>query len=158
MASLTKVLGATMIALRAVEAGDLTLYDTLGMHFPDAPEEKKGITIKQIMSHSAGFAPHFYLSEETDDPADALNVLLNHPLEYAPGEDVRYSCMGYITLGRLLEKLYGQPLDKLAQERVFALLGMKNTGYCPAGGNIAATEISAGSQPATWAKEMSLRQ
>ena len=143
MASLTKVLGATMIALRAVEAGDLTLYDTLGMHFPDAPEDKKGITIKQIMSHSAGFAPHFYLSEEVADPAEALNALLTHPLEYAPGEDVRYSCMGYITLGRLLEKLYGQPLDRLARERVFDPLGMKNTGYCPEGGNIAATEISA---------------
>jgi len=141
MASLTKVLAPTMLALRAVEDGDLTLYDTLGLFFDDAPEDKRGITVKQLMSHSAGFAPHFYLSEEAASSEDALTALLNHPLAYRPGSDVQYSCMGYITLGKMLEKLYGLPLDRMAQEKVFAPLGMARTGYCPAGGNIAATEI-----------------
>lgn len=141
MASLTKVLGPTMIALRAIEDGELTLYDTLGYHFGDVPEEKREITIKQLMSHSAGFEPAFWLSDEASSPEDALKVLMKHPLAYKPGEDVRYSCMGYITLGKLLEKLYGRPLDQLAEEKVFRPLGMAQTGYCPQGGNIAATEI-----------------
>jgi CubicO group peptidase (beta-lactamase class C family) len=51
--------------------------------------------------------------------------------------------MGYILLGFILEKVYGKPLDKLAKEFVFAPLGMNHTGYCPTGGNIAATEINA---------------
>ena len=142
MASLTKILAPTMIALRAIEDGDLTLYDTLGLHFGDIPRDKRDITIKQLMTHSGGFEPAFWLSNETDAPENALDVLMNHPLEYEPGTDVRYSCMGYITLGKLLEKLYGKPLDVLAKERVFEPLGMRNTGYCPEGGNIAATEIS----------------
>lgn len=141
MASLSKVLGPTMVALRALEDGDLTLYDTLGMYFDHAPEDKRDITIKQLMTHSAGFEPAFWLSEEADTPAQALDALFAHPLAYAPGTDVRYSCMGYITLGKLLEKLYGKPLDVLARERVFEPLGMKNTGYCPQGDNIAATEV-----------------
>ena len=141
MASLSKVLGPTMIALRAIEAGDLTLCDTLGMYFEDAPEDKRAITIRQLMTHSAGFEPAFWLSEEAETPEDALACLMAHPLAYAPGTDVRYSCMGYITLGKLLEKLYGQPLDVLAKERVFDPLGMIRTGYCPEGGNIAATEV-----------------
>ena len=141
MASLTKVLGPTMIALKAIENGDLTLYDTLEMHFPNVPDDKRNITIKQLMSHSAGFEPAFWLSEETDSPENALSVLLSHPLAYQPGNDVRYSCMGYITLGKLLENLYGQPLDQLAEEKVFRPLGMTQTGYLPRGGNIAATEI-----------------
>lgn len=141
MASLTKVLGTTMIALKAIEDGELTLYDTLGYHFGDVPEDKRDITIKQLMSHCAGFEPAFWLSDETVSPEEALSVLMRHPLAYKPGEDVRYSCMGYITLGKLLEKLYGMPLDRLAEERVFRPLGMKNTGYCPQGENIAATEV-----------------
>lgn len=141
MASLTKILGPTMIALRAIEDGDLTLYDTLGLHFGDVPEDKREITIKQLMSHSAGFEPAFWLSDEAQSPEDALSVLMKHPLAYRPGEDVRYSCMGYITLGKLLEKLYGQPLDRLVQEKVFGPLGMSRTGYCPKGDNIAATEV-----------------
>ena len=141
MASLSKVLGPTMIALRAVEEGDLTLYDTLGMYFENAPKDKRDITVKQLMTHSAGFEPAFWLSDEAETPEDALAALMAHPLAYAPGTDVRYSCMGYITLGKLLERLYGQPLGRLAEEKVFAPLGMTHTGYCPDGGNIAATEV-----------------
>lgn len=141
MASLSKVLGPTMVALRALEDGDLTLYDTLGMYFDGVPEDKRDITVKQLMTHSAGFEPAFWLSDEAETPEDALAALMAHPLAYAPGTDVRYSCMGYITLGKLLERLYGQPLDVLARERVFEPLGMKNTCYCPEGGNIAATEV-----------------
>lgn len=141
MASLSKVLGPTMVALRAIEEGDLTLYDTLGMYFDGVPEDKRDITIKQLMTHSAGFEPAFWLSDETEMPEGALAALMAHPLAYAPGADVRYSCMGYITLGKLLEKLYGKPLNVLAKERVFDPLGMKNTCYCPEGDNIAATEV-----------------
>ena len=141
MASLTKILGPTMIALRAIEDGDLTLYDTLDMHLGSVPDDKRNITIKQLMSHSAGFEPAFWLSEEAFSPDAALSALLAHPLAYAPGEDVRYSCMGYITLGKLLEKLYGQPLHRLAEEKVFRPLGMTRTGYLPEGNNIAATEV-----------------
>ncbi len=141
MASLSKVLGPTMVALRAIEEGDLTLYDTLEMYLDNVPEDKRGITIRQLMTHSAGFEPAFWLSEECAAPEDALDALMAHPLAYAPGTDVRYSCMGYITLGKLLEKRYGQPLDMLAAQRVFEPLGMKHTGYCPTGGNIAATEV-----------------
>jgi len=141
MASLSKVLSPTMVALRAIEQGELTLYDTLGMHLDNVPEDKRGITVRQLMTHSAGFEPAFWLSEETETPEGALDALMAHPLAYQPGTDVRYSCMGYITLGKLLEKLYGQPLDALAAERVFAPLGMTHTGYCPTGDNIAATEV-----------------
>ena len=141
MASLSKVLGPTMIALRAIEEGKLTLWDRLERFFPDCPEEKKSITIKHLMTHTAGFEPAFWLSEEAKTPEDALSALLAHPLATPVGAEVHYSCMGYITLGKVLETVYGKPLDVLAKEKVFAPLGMENTGYCPAGDNIAATEV-----------------
>lgn len=142
MASLSKIIGPTMLALRAIEEGDLTLWDTLDRFFPDCPEDKKGITIRHLMTHTAGFAPAFWLSEEADTPEDALRALLAHPLETPVGAEVHYSCMGYITLGKILETVYGKPLNELARERVFIPLGMENTCYCPENKeNIAATEV-----------------
>lgn len=142
IASLSKIIGPTMLALRAIEDGDLTLWDRLDRFFPDCPEDKAGITIRHLMTHTAGFAPVFWLGEEAASPEDALRALLAHPLDTPVGAEVHYSCMGYITLGKVLETVYGKPLDVLARQRVFKPLGMENTCYCPENKeNIAATEV-----------------
>lgn len=133
MASLSKILGPTMIALRFLEEGRFRLYDTVADFFPETPADKKDITILQLMTHTGGFPAHFFLSDYTTDPADAAKVILSHPLAQAPGGDPIYSCMGYILLGKILEKISGLPLDELAESYVFGPLGMKNTGYHPTG-------------------------
>ena len=139
MASVTKILSPTMIALRFLEEGLLRLYDCIGDFFPDAPADKRAVTILQLMTHTSGIPAHFLLSEYTDDPGDAAKVILQHPLAGTPGGDPVYSCMGYILLGRILEQVGGMPLDRLAQKYVFAPLGMAHTGYHPTG-DIAPTE------------------
>lgn len=139
MASVTKILSPTMIAFRFLEDGLLRLYDCVGDFFPDAPADKKDITILQLMTHTGGFPAHFYISGFTGDPADAAKIVLNHPLAQAPGGDPIYSCMGYILLGKILEKIGGMPLDALSQEYVFGPLGMTRSGYHPTG-DIAPTE------------------
>ena len=140
MASLSKILGPTMIALRFLEEGRFRLYDTVADSFPDAPADKKDITILQLMTHTGGFPSQFFQSDYTSDPADAARVILDHPLAQSPGGDPIYSCMGYILLGKILEKISGLPLDELAENYVFFPLGMRNTGYHPAG-NCAPTEL-----------------
>lgn len=133
MASLSKILGPTMIALRFLEEGRFRLYDTVADFFPETPADKKDITILQLMTHTGGFPAHFFLSDYTTDPAEAAKVILSHPLAQVPGGDPIYSCMGYILLGKILEKISGLPLDELAENYVFGPLGMKNTGYHPTG-------------------------
>ncbi|MFR9160318.1 MAG: serine hydrolase domain-containing protein [Ruthenibacterium lactatiformans] len=138
IASLSKIVGTTMIAFRFLEEGRLRLYDTVEQFFP-APEDKKGITVLQLMTHTSGLPAHFYLSEEADGPGDAVRAILAHPLEHAPGALPVYSCMGYILLGRILEQIGGQSIDRLAQEYVFEPLGLTHTTYRPAG-DVAPTE------------------
>ena len=58
MASVSKILGATMIALRWLEEGKLRLYDRVGA-FLDAPADKADITILQLMTHTSGIPDHF---------------------------------------------------------------------------------------------------
>ena len=143
MASVSKILSATMIAFRFLEDGLLRLCDCIGDFFPEAPADKKGITVEQLMTHTGGFAAHFYLSDHTSDPEDAADVILNQPLAQAPGGDPIYSCMGYILLGKILEQVGGGSLDVLAQKYVFSPLGMTHTTYRPTG-DIAPTESDPG--------------
>ena len=133
MASVTKILSPTMIALRFLEEGLLRLSDRVGDFFPDAPGDKKDISLLHLLTHTGGIADHFYFSDYTDDPADAVQVILNHPLEQPPGGAPIYTCLGYILLGKILEQVGGSGLDVLAQSHVFAPLGMTRTGYHPRG-------------------------
>ena len=139
LASVTKIISPTMVAFRFLEEGRLRLYDTVGDFFPEAPADKKGITLLQLMTHTSGMVAEFLLSDYTSDPSEAANVILNHPLAQSPGGDPIYSCMGYILLGKILEQLGAAPLDELAQQMVFDPLGMTRTTYRPTG-DIAPTE------------------
>ena len=142
MASLSKVLGPTMIALRALEDGEIHLTDRVGDFFPDAPQDKRDITVKMLMTHTGGFNPSFRLDKMLRDPKDAVDCILHYPLDEKPGVRPIYSCMGYILFAKMLEKRFGKPLNELARERVFTPLGMEETGYCPPEAAVcAATEV-----------------
>ena len=131
MASLSKLIGTTMVVLRLVEEGEMTLADTVSRYFPDAPEDKRGITVKQLMTHCSGITAHFNLENECGKGYDIPHAVLNYPLKYEAETKVEYTCMGYILLAKMAEVCTGKTLDKLADELVFAPLGMTRTGYCP---------------------------
>lgn len=139
MASVSKVLGPTMIALQAIEQGRLSLEERVGDFFR-APKDKENITVRMLMTHTAGFTPTFRLDREGIAPEETVDAILRHPLDTVPGEQPIYSCMGFILLAKMLELRLGQPLDQLARSMVFEPLGMSETGYCPRGGVFAATE------------------
>lgn len=133
MASCSKVMATTMIALRMIARGELDLADTLPRYFGDeVPPDKRNVTIAHLMTHTSGFNPHFLLEDATAGaPEDAVRALLREPLVSPVGAQVHYSCMGYILLGLLLERAAGARLDELARREVFEPLGMTRTGYHP---------------------------
>ena len=67
IASLSKIVGTTMIAFRFLEEGRLRLYDTVEQFFP-APEDKKGITVLQLMTHTSGLPPIFISARKRTAP------------------------------------------------------------------------------------------
>jgi len=138
--SLTRPLVTGMLTLRAMEAGKLCLNDRLDT-FLHAPEDKAGVTIAQILTHTAGFDPQLNLCAECQSAQDAAHIILEKPLICAPGEQVCYGSAGYVLLGQLLECLYHMELSELAMQEVFWPLGMQRTGYLPKDGNMAAGEM-----------------
>ena len=146
LASLSKLISTTMVALQFLEDGKLCLRDTIGMYLPSSGNFR-GVQIRHLMTHTAGISPHLPLytlcPKEDGTAADPIETILNSEPVCKIGEEVYYSCMGYITLQRILENIAGEGLDTLAKRLVFDPLGMKHTGYKPAQDNdFAATEFS----------------
>lgn len=129
MASLTKVVGTTMAALRLIDDGKLALYDTLDRFF-DRCYGKETITVRHLMTHTAGLE-HVCLWEQGITPEQAVDTILRVPPRFAPGEQTLYSCIGYILLGKILETIEGEPLDRIVKRLVFEPLGMTHSCYCP---------------------------
>lgn len=145
MASCTKILATTMVAFRFIDMGLLALYDSIS-RFVDVPEDKRGIEIRHLLTHTSGIKSHFLLEKDGRPNSEAASIILDMPLSSPTGTKVEYTCMGYILLGKIIEKIGGKPLDVLADELVFKPLGMKNTCYRPLDKgftDIAATEYSA---------------
>jgi CubicO group peptidase (beta-lactamase class C family) len=129
MGSITKGFTATAIALLQAE-GRLSLDQTLSVYFPDAPADKGGITIEQLLTHTAGLIdltnPNDYLVISRDD---FLRDLFNSPLVAAPGEKWAYSNAGYSVLAAIVEVVSGLPYEQFLRERILAPAGMPDTGY-----------------------------
>src|SRR5262249_19005422 len=51
------------------------------------------------------------------------------PLEFAPGEKMKYDNSGYFILGYIIEKISGQRYEAFLQENIFTPLKLANTGY-----------------------------
>jgi CubicO group peptidase (beta-lactamase class C family) len=141
MASLSKVIGTTMVAFHAIEQGKLCLDDTLDRFF-DNTYDKGNITIQNLLNHTSGIASHMPLYLMNITKEQAVDTILKQDFAYKTNTDVQYSCMGYIVLGKILEQVFGKPLDELAREYVFEPLHMKTACYCPTADDVAATEYA----------------
>ena len=130
LASLTKVIGTTTAIMLLYDAGKLTLDDKVHTFFPEfTGGGKEDVTIRDLLTHRGGLPAGRDLWRLAWSPADAQRLVLDTPLEYAPGTRYVYSDLGADILGFVAERVSGKKLDEFLQERVFAPLGMTETWY-----------------------------
>ncbi len=130
IASLSKLTATAMIALRFVEGGMLCIDDNIGK-FLDYTGNFSDCTVKHLMTHTSGLTAGLPLFSMQHKNNDVLFTILDSDRCCKAGEEVIYSCMGYIVLQRILENISGKNLSQLAYEFVFSPLGMKNACYNP---------------------------
>lgn len=128
MASCTKVISTTTLALQLMEQGCFSLSTPLQTILPDFSHPE--VTIEQIMTHTSGICPDDKGYRTCHTKQEMWDFFKNKPLEFTPGTKVLYSDFGYIALGFVIEKFAG-PLDQLAARNIFTPLDMKDTGYQP---------------------------
>ena len=130
LASLTKVIGTTTAIMLLYDAGKLTLDDKVHTFFPEfTGGDKDLVTIRDLLTHRGGLPAGRDLWRLAWSPADAQRLVLDTPLEYAPGTRYIYSDLGADILGFIAERVSGKKLDEYLQERVFTPLGMTETWY-----------------------------
>jgi CubicO group peptidase (beta-lactamase class C family) len=124
--SVGKQFTATAVMM-LVEEGKIALEDSLTKYFPDAPAAWKPVTVRELLSHTAGFTDYpkdFDLRKDyTED--QLLKIVQGIPLAYTPGTKWSYSNLGYLTLGILIHKVTGDFYGDFLQQRIFRPLDMQ---------------------------------
>jgi uncharacterized protein YbbC (DUF1343 family)/CubicO group peptidase (beta-lactamase class C family) len=132
VASLTKVVATTTSIMILVERGKVRLSDPVSLYIPELKGEgRERITIEQLLTHVSGYAPDFDLRERWTGYDEAIKRLIREPLRNPPGTRFTYSDIGFITLGEVVARVSGMPLDRFAQKNIFGPLHMVNTGFRP---------------------------
>ena len=152
IASMTKAITATA-AMQFVEKGKLSLerpasevvpelaavkvlegFDAGGKPRLRAP--KRPITLRHLLTHTAGFAYEIWASEivqyqaATGTPGitTCTNAALTTPLLFDPGDRWAYG-INLDWVGKMVEAVSGQKLDRYFQENIFGPLGMTDTSF-----------------------------
>jgi serine-type D-Ala-D-Ala carboxypeptidase len=144
LASLTKVVGTTSALLHLVGNGLVALDTPVVRYLPEwtVPGAQR-VTVRHLLTHSAGLPAWRALYKETDTPSDAWRHVLATPLETIPGARFLYSDLGFMLLGQLVERVSGTALADFDVQRIFLPAGMRETRYLPPSswrGRIAPTE------------------
>jgi CubicO group peptidase (beta-lactamase class C family) len=126
--SVGKQFTATAVMM-LVEENKIGLEDPLTKFFPDAPAAWKQVTVRELLSHTAGFTDYpknfNFRKDYTED--EVLKIIEGIPLAYPPGTKWSYSNLGYATLGILIHKVTGKFYGDFLQERIFKPLDMSTT-------------------------------
>jgi beta-N-acetylhexosaminidase len=113
LASLTKVIATATMAMRAVDAGRLSL-DARVADFLSGwrGADRDAVTIADLLEHASGLTAYLPFFRDHQGRADFERAIGTLPLEYAPGTQSIYSDLGFMLLGFILEDL-GFPLDQI---------------------------------------------
>ena len=132
MASLTKCIVTTTAVMQMIESGKVVLDAPVAKYLPEfAANGKAEITVRELMTHFSGLPPDVDLKDAWSGKSEGIRRAMESKLKTVPGTTFEYSDINYITLGAMVEKLSGEPLEKYAQEHIFEPLGMTESRYLP---------------------------
>jgi len=138
LASITKVIATTSMAMKLYEDGKLDLDWPLIRLLPEftgpdslSSERKKGVTFRHLLTHSAGLPAfrHFWAMGETLEAR--LDSVYATRLDTSAGLQFVYSDIGLILLAKALERIAGTSMPEYLQENIYGPLSMKDTGFNP---------------------------
>ncbi|HEV8721468.1 MAG TPA: serine hydrolase domain-containing protein [Candidatus Binatia bacterium] len=134
LASVTKQFTATAI-MALVEEGKIKLDDPINRYLPSSPENWKAITVRHLLTHTAGLAGMWAGFEalhqdggRTDlTTAQMFEAATKDPMSFTPGDRWQYSNVGYFLLGMIIEKASGRSYRDFLTDRFFGPLAMTST-------------------------------
>ncbi|MEV0588315.1 serine hydrolase domain-containing protein [Nonomuraea sp. NPDC050310] len=132
LASISKLF-TTAALLSLAEEGRLDLDEPVVRWLPEHYAERRHITLRHLLSHTAGLQPtrrpDLELPQGGHD--ERLELVLSTPITQPVGGPYLYTDVGMVTAGRIAELAGRAPLDRLVSERVTGPLGLADTCYRP---------------------------
>jgi CubicO group peptidase (beta-lactamase class C family) len=153
LASLTKPIATATSIMILRDRKAIELDDYVGTYLSAfACNGKEEVRIKHLLTHTSGLPAYMSadkLKEQFGSPCPEKVIEKICGLEAVskPGEEFRYSCLGYITLAKVVEAVSGKSIGDFSRENIFTPLGMRRTAYNPPDSwrkDVAATEIADG--------------
>jgi CubicO group peptidase (beta-lactamase class C family) len=120
----------TAVAIAQMESkGLLRSSDSLGHFFAAAPVDKRAITIRQLLTHSAGLQSNHDTAGDFQvmDRGEAVRNIMADSLLFPPGTKEKYSNSGYTLLAIIAEKASGLPFGEYLRLEIFEPAGLKST-------------------------------
>jgi CubicO group peptidase (beta-lactamase class C family) len=137
VASLTKVVATTAMAMLLVQRGRLELDTPLGELLPGFVVGRgcgslaHHVKLRHLLAHNSGLPGYVEFFRSIEAPAELFRAALALPLEAEPGARAEYSDPGFILLGKALEVAAGESIASWTQREIFTPLEMKATGFNP---------------------------
>jgi CubicO group peptidase (beta-lactamase class C family) len=124
--------------LQLVQQGKLSLDKPLATYWPDYPNQDLAthVTVRELLNHTAGtgdiFTPEYEAHrQQIRSLADYVKLFGNRTVAFEPGTRMEYSNYGFILLGRLIEKVSGEPYDGFVHKHIYDPAGMLHTDSRP---------------------------
>ena len=155
LASMTKVVATTTAIMQLVEQGKIVLSAPASDYWPEFKQNgKELVTIRELMTHYSGLPPDLELKPAWTGYDTAMKMIVAAKLNVPPGTRFIYSDINFETLGEIVRRVSGEPLDVYCAEHIFKPLGMKDTLFTPPAllrSRIAPTQYEHGaSGPVLW--------
>jgi len=137
VASLTKVVSTTALAMLLHQQGQLDLEQPVGDLLPgfvvgrDPGSAARHVTIRHLLAHNSGLPGYVEFFRTAHTSAALFRACLELPIEAEPGTRAEYSDPGFILLGKALEVLKHEHLAPWGRRKIFESLAMVHTGFCP---------------------------
>jgi CubicO group peptidase (beta-lactamase class C family) len=126
--SITKQFTAAAILMLETD-GKIRVTDSIAKYFKALPEDKAGITIHHLLTHTSGLAMGFGGDYEKLSRQDMVRQVMASKLQSPPGERHAYSNVGFSLLAAIVEIASGQSYETYLHERLFRPAGMTSSGY-----------------------------
>lgn len=132
MASCTKVVATTTAIMQLFQEGKIRLDDPVSEYWPEfAANGKQDITVRELMTHYSGLPPDLDLSYDWSGYDTAMKMIVDTAPIVPPGTRFIYSDMNFETLGELVHRISGEPLNVYCEQHIFKPLGMTSTMFVP---------------------------
>lgn len=134
VASLTKVLATTAMAMALYDRGKLDLEMPVVNVVPEIKtddQRRERITVRMLLAHCSGLPAYEKLFLRANGRDALFAAACTTPLVYDPGSRAEYSDIGFIILGVALERVADELLDRFCHQQIFGPLGMTHTAFDP---------------------------